>query len=78
MQPNYSGQAKLGMVVSKRNFPLASSRNQIKRIVREAFRCHSIKSKAVNVVLVARRQGVPKRSDIEVLLSRVESACETF
>jgi ribonuclease P protein component len=78
MQLNDSGQAKLGIIVSKRDFPLASRRNQIKRIAREAFRCHPIKSQAVDVVLMARRRGIPRRADIEVLLSRVESACETF
>jgi ribonuclease P protein component len=75
MQPNNSGQARLGIIVSKRDFPLAVSRNRIKRMAREAFRCHPLKTKAVDLVLMARRHGAPNRADIESLLGRVDSAC---
>jgi len=75
MQPNNSGQARLGIIVSKRNYPLAASRNRIKRMAREAFRCHPLKTKAVDLVLMARRHGAPNRADIESLLSRVDSVC---
>jgi ribonuclease P protein component len=75
MQSNNVGQARLGIIVSKRDFPLASGRNRIKRMAREVFRCHPLKTKAVDLVLMARRHGVSNPADIEFLLSRVESVC---
>ncbi|CAM5191466.1 Ribonuclease P protein component OS=Castellaniella defragrans OX=75697 GN=rnpA PE=3 SV=1 [Castellaniella defragrans] len=35
-----TGPARLGLIVPKRQVPLAVSRNAIKRVVREAFRLH--------------------------------------
>lgn len=38
VRANEQGYPRLGMVVAKRQFPLAVQRNRIKRIVRESFR----------------------------------------
>jgi ribonuclease P protein component len=37
-RPNELGCARLGMVVSKRLYPLAVDRNRMRRLIREAFR----------------------------------------
>lgn len=78
MQSNSCGVARLGIVVSKRDFPLAFRRNRIKRKVREAFRCHPIKQRSVDLVLIARPQAASGFADIQGLLNRVDRECGTF
>jgi ribonuclease P protein component len=46
--------ARLGITVPKRAVPLASSRNRIKRIVREAFRLRRASLPPLHFVVVAR------------------------
>ncbi len=53
--PNQADKARLGMIVSKRNFPLAVTRNQHKRLIREAFRLHALVGQPLDVVVMARR-----------------------
>ncbi|HWT14447.1 MAG TPA: ribonuclease P protein component [Patescibacteria group bacterium] len=67
---------RLGITVPKRAVPLASSRNRIKRIVREAFRLRRIGLPAFGFVVVARgdiAQADAKaiRSDVEKLFDRL-------
>ena len=51
---NSLGYARLGIVVSKRQFKLAVLRNVNKRLVREAFRQHALRNCSFDVVVMAR------------------------
>jgi len=52
---NRSANHRLGLVISKKNVPLAVDRNRIKRIARESFRQLPQSERSVDVVLLARR-----------------------
>ena len=71
--------SRLGIITSKRNFPKAVERNQIKRIIRETFRQHTIKAGGVDlVVLVKKAQPENKKvnsSNLNNLFGQVESKC---
>lgn len=54
IQPNTQGLARLGIVVSKRIVPKATSRNMIKRLIREEFRTLLCQS-SLNLVLRLRK-----------------------
>lgn len=56
-KPNEQGHARLGMIVSKRQFPHAVDRNRIRRKIREAFRQMAARLPALD--LVVRPQAVP-------------------
>lgn len=71
--------ARLGMVVAKKTLSGAADRNHVKRIIREAFRQHSIKQCKLDVVVMARR-AYPQESgaqagNLKMLFSRVENRC---
>ncbi|MDO8294748.1 MAG: ribonuclease P protein component [Gallionella sp.] len=71
--------ARLGMVVAKKTLSGAADRNRVKRIIREAFRQHSIKQCKLDVVVMARR-AYPQESgaqagNLKMLFSRVENRC---
>lgn len=53
---NELGYARLGIIVSKRIIPKATSRNFVKRTVREVFRRNFPRSGAVDVLVKARKQ----------------------
>jgi ribonuclease P protein component len=69
--------ARLGIVASKRILPGAAQRNRIKRVIREAFRQHSIKTQQIDLVVMVR--GVDTHSsqseDLKTLFTRVEDKC---
>lgn len=44
--------ARLGIVVAKRNVRKATTRNLIKRMVRESFRLNSVRQKSFDIVVV--------------------------
>ena len=71
--------ARLGIVASKKSLPDAVDRNRIKRIIREAFRQHSIKSNPLDMVVMVRRAYAQKPGarvdNLKTLFSRVESRC---
>lgn len=56
-KPNELGQARLGMIVSKRQFPHAADRNRERRRIRETFRQMAANLPALD--LVVRPQQVP-------------------
>lgn len=56
-KPNEQGHARLGMIVSKRQFPHAADRNRIRRKIREAFRQMAASLPALDMVV--RSQTVP-------------------
>ena len=77
-----AGPARLGLVVPKRQVPLAVSRNAIKRVVREAFRLQRARLPEGDWVfrLVARPPAGSLtalkrlvRADVDGLLSRIAS-----
>ena len=53
---NSEGFNRLGMVISKKNFPRAVTRNAIKRRIREAFRRLTPGDICLDVVVLGRRQ----------------------
>jgi len=68
--------ARLGITVPKRAVPLASSRNRIKRIVREAFRLRRVSLPPLHFVVVARGEiaaatAAAVRADVEKLFDRL-------
>ena len=65
--------ARLGIVVSKRTLPGAVQRNRFKRMVREVFRQHSIKTKQIDLVVVGRRSNTQfyQHDDLKVLFNRI-------
>jgi ribonuclease P protein component len=71
--------ARLGIIASKKSLPRAVDRNRIKRVIREAFRQHSIKTYKLDVVVMVRSacaQEPDMRGDIlETLFCRVENRC---
>ena len=52
---NQKAYPRLGMVISKRIVKKASSRNYIKRLIREGFRASKSKLGAVDLVILTRR-----------------------
>ncbi len=68
--------ARLGITVPKRAVPLASSRNRIKRVVREAFRLRRASLPPLQFVVVARGEiaaatAAAVRADVEKLFDRL-------
>ena len=52
---NASAQAKLGLVISKKNVRHAVNRNRIKRIARETFRLQQHNLPTIDAIVLARR-----------------------
>ena len=76
---NNKSNARLGIIASKKILPGAVDRNRIKRVIREAFRQHSIKAQKLDIVVMVRRAcaqetGV-RNVNLEILLTRVENRC---
>ncbi len=59
---NDYGLARLGMAISKKNFPTATARNFTKRLIRELFRQNFPAELPLDVVVCARRQIKPENS----------------
>jgi ribonuclease P protein component len=74
---NSNSNARLGIVASKRTLPHATDRNRVKRIVREAFRKHGIKTRSIDLVVMVRRAYAQDKlgQDLETLFNRVEGRC---
>jgi ribonuclease P protein component len=49
------GAARLGIAVTRRLVPLSVDRNRFKRLVRDAFRHHEVKSRALHCVVALRK-----------------------
>jgi ribonuclease P protein component len=49
---NSAGNARLGIIASRKNFSRAADRNKIKRLIREAFRHHTVKTCPVDIVVL--------------------------
>lgn len=76
---NKMDNARLGVVASKKILPRAVDRNHAKRVIREAFRQHQIKSRNLDMVVMVRHACsqaiVVKTNNLETLFSRVENRC---
>lgn len=76
---NDKSNARLGIITSKKILPRATDRNRIKRVIREVFRQHSIKTQKLDMVVMVRHAYVQQpsmRSDnLKMLFSQVESRC---
>lgn len=46
--------SRLGVVIAKRTAPKATTRNRMKRVAREVFRCHPVRDAALDLVLLPR------------------------
>jgi ribonuclease P protein component len=71
--------ARLGMIVGKKTLARATDRNRMKRVIREAFRQHSVKQYGLDLVVMLRRND-PQEEGVQVgnlkmLFNRVESRC---
>ena len=54
--PAQGGQARLGLALTRRLVPHAVDRNRVKRLVREAFRCHGVKYSGLDCVVMLRER----------------------
>ncbi len=53
--PNEKGEARLGVVVAKKNIPGAVQRNRVKRLIRENFRRRKEQLSGTDLVVLARK-----------------------
>lgn len=60
VRKNKSGFARLGIIASKKIMPRAASRNFVKRLIRETFRCKFPVGRALDIVVRAKRQISPE------------------
>jgi ribonuclease P protein component len=67
---NNSCAARLGLAISKKHCRLASSRNRIKRIVRESFRQHRAELDGLDVVVL--NQAATHQADNRALFASLE------
>ena len=76
---NNKSNARLGIIASKKVLPGAVDRNRIKRVIREAFRQHSIKAQKLDIVVMVRhacaQEPELRNGILKILLSRVENRC---
>ena len=55
-----AGVSRMGVAVAKRLAPRAVDRNRLKRLAREAFRRHPLKSAGMDIVVVPRERFAPE------------------
>ena len=76
---NDKNNARLGIIASKKTLPRAVDRNRIKRVIRDAFRRHSIKAMNLDLVVLVRRacarESGLRGDDLNILFNRVEDRC---
>lgn len=77
---NGNKNARLGIVASKRTLPGAAQRNRVKRVIREAFRQHSIKAQRIDLVVMVRGVGTKalQSEDLKTLFTRIEDKCASL
>jgi ribonuclease P protein component len=73
-----TGSARLGVALTRRILPAATARNEVKRVVREAFRTHVAKQAAIDCVITLRPGPIPQnatlRAEIGALLDQLVQA----
>ena len=65
------GASRLGIALTRRLVPLATDRNYVKRLVREAFRRHRVKTAGVDCVVTLR--GKWRSSDARALGAEIRA-----
>lgn len=74
--------AKLGIIAGKRTLPRAVDRNKAKRMIREAFRRHHIKSRSLDIVVLVRmayaQTAELKIAELNMLFGQIEDKCAPF
>lgn len=76
---NKQTNARLGVIAAKRNLSKAVDRNRAKRVVRELFRCHEIKQRGLDIVVLVRcvtpQDSSLHREALKKLFNRVGTRC---
>lgn len=67
---NGLGRSRLGLAISKKKIPRATSRNRIKRIIRESFRLNKIMQKDYDLVVLPQKN--LERTDMASLRKSLE------
>lgn len=71
--------ARLGIITRKKILSGAVHRNRAKRIIREVFRCHDVKTCKLDMVVMVRRvysqAGGTQCDHLDALFSRVKKRC---
>ena len=77
---NSKKNARLGIIASKRILPGAAQRNRVKRMIRTAFRQHTIKTQQIDMVVMVKSADsqVMNKKDLQALLNRVEDRCASL
>jgi len=77
--PNQEHYSRLGIIAGKRLMRRAVDRNSNKRVIRELFRKHNIKSKGLDLVVMIRRTEKPILTqqilELTYLFDRLEARC---
>jgi ribonuclease P protein component len=78
--PNGKKNARLGIVASKRILPGAVQRNRFKRMIREAFRQHSIKTQQLDLVVMVKSSDTQalQSEGLITLFGRIEDKCASL
>lgn len=76
---NKFGISRLGIIASKKNFSRAVDRNNIKRVIREAFRQHAIKTSGLDLVVLVKNayseNNKVNNSKLSILFSQIVNKC---
>jgi ribonuclease P protein component len=76
---NEENNARLGIIASKKTLPGSADRNCVKRIIRETFRQHNIKSQPLDIVVMVRcaypQEINAQNKSLETLFRRIENRC---
>jgi ribonuclease P protein component len=59
--PSPTGQSRLGIGLTRRHVADAVDRNRLKRVIREAFRVHAVKSAGLDCVVMLRERYAPSQ-----------------
>jgi ribonuclease P protein component len=74
--------SRLGIIASKKNFSRAVDRNKIKRVIREAFRHHTIKTSGLDLVVLVKKayseENKVNNCNLAILFSQIENKCAGF
>lgn len=71
--------SRLGIIASKKNFSRAVDRNRIKRVIREAFRQHTIKASSLDLVVLVKNaysdSDKVNNISLDILFDQIEIKC---
>jgi len=64
-QLNDLGVARVGICIGKRHIKHAATRNRIKRLIRESFRHHPIKSEGLDIIVLVYK-GIERKNNADI------------